>query len=73
MFDIYKINHVINNKIKKIFVFTGPYKIKQESSGPKINKTYKIFTKSEWTLIQKEKISVEYQKFNQKAMIFFAI
>ena len=59
MIDIYKINQVINNKVKKIFVFIGPYEIKKSSSGPTI-KGNDIFSKSEWKNITKEKIPIIY-------------
>ena len=32
MSEIYKINYIVNNKIKKIFVFVGSLKVKQTST-----------------------------------------
>ena len=36
MSEIYKINYIVNNKIKKIFVFVGNLKIEEKSSGYKL-------------------------------------
>ena len=35
MSEIYKINHVINNEIKKIFIFTGSYIVASEKDNTK--------------------------------------
>ena len=47
MSQIYKINLVNNNEVRKIFVFTGPFDVKKKSSGPIINGE-SIFTSTEW-------------------------
>ena len=60
MSEIYKVNHVINNEIKKIFVFTGSFEIIKESTGHKIKDGEKIFTEAEWKNITKSKIPIEY-------------
>ena len=61
MSEIYKINHVINNEIKKIFIFTGSYIVASEKDNPTINGE-KIFTSLEWTNISENNISVVFIK-----------
>ena len=61
MSEIYKINHVINNEIKKIFIFTGSYIVASEKDNPTINGE-KIFTSLEWTNISENNISIVFIK-----------
>ena len=59
MSQIYKINLVNNNEVRKIFVFTGPFDVKKKSSGPIINGE-SIFTSTEWKNITSNSIEVKY-------------
>ena len=59
MSQIYKINHVIDNKIVKIFVFVGSYDIKKASTGYKYKTKeglVEIFTSVEWKNIKENNI-----------------
>ena len=59
MSEIYKINHVINNQIKTIFVFTGSYTIESKKTNPTVNGE-KIFTIKEWENISKNHTPIKW-------------
>ena len=59
MSQIYKINYVNNNEIKKIFVFVGSNTISKKKGNPEIISGEKIFTESEWKNITADNIPYE--------------
>ena len=60
MFPIFKLNHVINNKISKIYIFHGNEKISREESFATINQRLNLFTEDEFSHIQSNGITIEY-------------
>ena len=58
MSEIYKINYIVNNKIKKIFVFVGNLKVEEKSTGYKLKDGTDIFSTPEWNRITSENIEV---------------
>ena len=59
MSKIYKINYLINNEIKNIYVFKGNFVLEQTDRGPTINGKH-IFTEMEWTNISENNITLTY-------------
>lgn len=60
MFPIFKVHHVIDNKISKIYAFIGNEKISEEESFATINKRLNIFTSDEFSYIQNKGIIIQY-------------
>ena len=60
MFPIFKINHVINNQIKKIYIFIGNKNISREDSFATINQQLKLFSEDEFRYIQENTIEIQY-------------
>ena len=53
MSEIYKINHIENNLIKHIYIFTGGLRVEGENYGPNGNN---FFNEEEWTNIKQQNI-----------------
>ena len=72
MSQIYKINYIVNNKIKKIFVFVGNLKVEERSTGFKLKDGSDIFSTPEWNRITSENIQVIIYKniFMEMIMLF---
>ena len=70
MFDIYKLNYIVNNEIKKIFVFFGNRKLMDNENLINPNQLYKIepenplfkniFSDEELVNIKKDNIDIEF-------------
>ena len=60
MFPIFKVHHVIDNTISKIYVFIGNEKISEEESFATINQRLNIFTSEEFSYIQNSGVRIQY-------------
>ena len=60
MFPIFKLNHVINNRISKIYIFHGNQPISLDEGFANINKKYNLFTEEEYNFIQSNNIEISY-------------
>ena len=60
MFPIFKINHVIDNKVKKIYVFVGNKEISNNDNHATINQKLKIFSEEEFSYINQNNVEVQY-------------
>ena len=60
MFPIFKVHHVMDNKISKIYAFIGNENISEEESFATINQRLNIFTTDEFSYIQSNGIIIQY-------------
>ena len=60
MFPIFKLNHVIDNRISKIYIFHGNQSISLEDGFANINRNYNLFTEEEYNFIQSNNIEISY-------------
>ena len=60
MFPIFKVHHVMDNKISKIYAFIGNENISEEESFATINQRLNIFTPDEFSYIQSNGIIIQY-------------
>ena len=58
MSDIFKVNYVINNQIKKLFIFVGNHEVVERNNNYIINDN-EILTDAEIRLISEDNIQVE--------------